>query len=210
MRKGVYKAAAAGKGGEGPGSRRAGEGPGGGTCSLQAVHAHEADDHHLEDEQVREEGAAALALLPVLTGQAQVGGRGQVEETEVEVLQDRLAERRQLCVHRAAGGQERKGGERRGPGQAGSPTGEGERQGPAQAGFCSVAPSPSGQSPLFARGRAAGRTSPEPVRETAREAELAGDPRRQRPAPAPPRLTGHRHPARPLTCSWAAAGSAGT
>lgn len=135
MRKGVYKAAAVGKGGEGPGSRRAGEGPGGGTCSLQAVHAHEADDHHLEDEQVREEGAAALALLPILTGQAQVGGRGQVEETEVEVLQDRLAERRQLCVHRAAGGQECKGGQRRGPGQAGSPTGDGRAAGASASGI---------------------------------------------------------------------------
>lgn len=58
------------------------------TCSLQAVHAHETDDDHLKDEEVRDESIAALVVLLALAGQAEARGRGQVEEAEVEVLQD--------------------------------------------------------------------------------------------------------------------------
>lgn len=42
----------------------------------------------MKDEKVREESISTLILLLILTGQAEVGRGGQVEETEVEVLQD--------------------------------------------------------------------------------------------------------------------------
>lgn len=58
------------------------------TCSLQAVHTHKADDDHLKEEQIWEKSISTLILLFLLTGQAEVGRGGKVEETEVEVLQD--------------------------------------------------------------------------------------------------------------------------
>jgi hypothetical protein len=58
------------------------------TCSLQAVHTHKTDDDHLKDEQIREESISTFILFLILTGQAEVRRGGQVEKTEVEVLQD--------------------------------------------------------------------------------------------------------------------------
>lgn len=83
------------------------------TSPLQAVHHHEAGDHHLEDEGVGEQGAGRVVLLKLLlaggSGLVAVWRRGQVEQHQVKILQHRLTQRGQLCLQQTTHRVERNG-----------------------------------------------------------------------------------------------------
>lgn len=61
-----------------------------GACCPQAVHAHEAEDHRVEDEEVREELVAFCGLF-LSAGLAQVRWAELIGKTETEVSQNQLA-----------------------------------------------------------------------------------------------------------------------
>lgn len=75
------------------------------TSPLQTVHHHQTCDHHLEDQGVGQHGIGAVGMLLLFVFLA--GGVWgttvclwrQVEQHQVEVLQHRLAEGRQLRLH---------------------------------------------------------------------------------------------------------------
>ena len=64
-----------------------------GACCPQAVHAHEAEDHRVEDEEVREELVAFCGLF-LSAGLAQVRWAELIGKTETERY--RSSERHQL------------------------------------------------------------------------------------------------------------------
>ena len=57
----------------------------------QAVHAHEAEDHPVEDEEVGEELVASCGLS-LSGGLALVGWAGPIGKTETEIFQNQLAQ----------------------------------------------------------------------------------------------------------------------
>lgn len=61
------------------------------ACCLQAVHTHEAKNHHVEDEEVWQEQIASWAL-PLSGGLAQVRWAQPIGKIEMEVFQDQLAQ----------------------------------------------------------------------------------------------------------------------
>lgn len=77
------------------------------TSPLKAVHHHQTSDHHLEDEGVGQHGARAVGMLLLLLLFFLAGGvvsatvrrRREVKQHQVEVLEHRLTERRQLRLH---------------------------------------------------------------------------------------------------------------
>lgn len=84
------------------------------TSPLQAVHHHEAGDHHLEDEGVGEQGAGRVVLFMLLlaggSGLVAVWRRGQVEQHQVKILQHRLTQRCQLCLQQTTHREEERNG----------------------------------------------------------------------------------------------------
>lgn len=74
------------------------------TSPFKAVHHHQTRDDHLEEEVVGQKRAGAVCVLLLFflaraVASSSVCWRWKIKEHKVEVLQHRLAERRQLSLH---------------------------------------------------------------------------------------------------------------